>query len=144
MNGDGRPDRTETIVGWPLLRAEDPQTSADLSMVRTIAPAAGPTGQSAEYSVTIANHGPAQATNVSLTGSIASLRNVSVRSTSGSRAVPCDGKCDLGTVAAGSQINVTFTLGPQGENVPTNLTVLAGEWEPDWTNNSIMIPGYIR
>jgi len=91
------------------------------------------------YTITVANAGPDQATNVVVTDELpAGLTFVSATPSQGSCAGTTTVTCTLGTLNSGAGATITLTV--QAPGSPTTLlntaTVIASQSDPDTTNNS--------
>ena len=112
-------------------------TSADLSIVKMASPDPAVPGQSLTYILTVANAGPSDAQDVTVTDTLpAGFTPTSVRSSQAAcSALPCA----LGTIPAGGSATVTI-VGTVAATVTTSLTNLAGVTsstaDPNPANNS--------
>jgi uncharacterized repeat protein (TIGR01451 family) len=113
-------------------------TVADLAMSLVASQEPVPQGTTFTYTIVVSNHGPAAATNVTVTDSLpAGLTFVSSATTQGSCTGTTNVGCNLGTLADGNsasiQIVVTKTV---GGNVSNSASVAATEIDPFMPNNS--------
>jgi uncharacterized repeat protein (TIGR01451 family) len=124
--------------------AHDRRPAADLALAMTDAPDPVATRTALTYTVTVANHGPASATEVVLTDALpADAVFVSASATQGSCTRGGKGRrdgtlsCDLGALAAGATASVTIVVEPARAGALTNTaTVNAAQPDPNLANNS--------
>ncbi|MDT5060485.1 MAG: hypothetical protein QOH63_944, partial [Acidobacteriota bacterium] len=113
-------------------------TSADLSLIQTASPNPAAVGTNISYRLTVANNGPASATNVSLTDALPSgVTYVSATTTQGT----CNGTatiiCNLTSLANGANAVVTIVVTPTISGQISNTASISGsEADPDTANNS--------
>jgi uncharacterized repeat protein (TIGR01451 family) len=138
LDRDGTPDSTETVTGHVAPPPLDPGASADLSVVKTFDPKAVSAGEAISYTVTVANAGPDDATDVTLVDLLPSGAGfTAVETTQGT----CDNNasglsCQLGDLPAGETAVVTYVATPGS---PANLATVSGsQGDPDLTNNSAL------
>jgi hypothetical protein len=110
--------------------------SADLS-VTIAASGSTVTGSSTTYTATVTDTGPANSTNVALTAQIPSSGVlVSVTPSAGSCAISNGVACDLGAIANGASVTVTFIV---NQLTPGSATITAqasgSETDPNLANN---------
>jgi uncharacterized repeat protein (TIGR01451 family) len=102
-------------------------TGADLSVAIAASPDPGTTGGQLTYTITVANHGPQDATGVQLTDTLAA--GVSFTSSAPSQG-SCTGAapviCDLGALKNGSTANVTIMVTTPNPGVFTDKANLSG------------------
>ncbi len=112
--------------------------SADLSITNTASPNPGQAGVSLSYRIIATNHGPKEATNVTVTDTFpAGVAFVSATATQGN----CNGSgpviCNLGALEVDSSAIVTIVIVPSSAGQITNsATVSASETDSDSTNNT--------
>lgn len=126
--------------------------ASDLAV--TVAESADPAlpGQPLAYTMTVANHGPSPASDVSLTDEWSStlpggLELLGVESSQGICAVTASGSadCRLGGLASGVTATVTITFRPRGTGTVTNhAEVTATEADRDPANNLATEPTSVR
>ena len=112
---------------------------ADLSLTKTDAPDPVLVGDHLTYTLTVTNHGPGDATDVTLTDTLPP----SVVFVSSSPGAPtCSASagtvtCDLGTLTNGASATVTLTVRPTATGTISNTAQVAGnETDPDEANNT--------
>jgi len=102
-------------------------TGADLSVAITASPDLGTTGGQLTYRITVANHGPQDATGVQLTDTLAA--GVSYTSAAPSQG-SCTGAapviCDLGALNNGSTASLTIVVTTPNPGVFTDKANLSG------------------
>ncbi|HET6979090.1 MAG TPA: PQQ-dependent sugar dehydrogenase [Pyrinomonadaceae bacterium] len=112
--------------------------SADLSITNTASPNPGQAGVNLSYRIIATNHGPAPATNVTVTDTLpAGVSFVSATSTQGN----CNGSgpviCNLGSLDVDASAIVTIVVVPSSAGQITNsASVSMSEVDPDSTNNT--------
>jgi uncharacterized repeat protein (TIGR01451 family) len=113
--------------------------TADLSLTKTDAPDPVLVGDHLTYTLTVTNHGPSDATDVTLTDALPS----SVVFVSASPGAPtCSASagtvtCDLGTLTNGASTTVTLTVRPTATGTISNTAEVVGdETDPDPGNNT--------
>ncbi len=131
-------DNSSTVI---VEIVENSDAAADLSVIKTVeidgeaSIAVG--GDTATYTVTVTNNGPATATGVTLIDSPSGdFEDLSVSAPSGAT---CSGEdtitCSLGTLADGDSITVTMTL-KLTDDVKNEAEVSSEVDDPDPTNNT--------
>ncbi len=122
--------------------------TADLGVAITDSPDPVPAGQTLTYDVTVANHGPSDATGVTLIDTLAAgagrIREIhidlnSVVSSQGSCSTPSDGTlaCLLGTIPATGSATITISVTPTEAGTMANMaTASANEPDPNLADNS--------
>lgn len=131
---------TGTIVVLP---------AADVSVQVTDSADPSRPGRPVTYTVTVANHGPSPATEVTLTDvwqstTSGGVKLQSVRTSQGTCSPPASAalQCRLGALAAGSSASVTITLRPHGKGTLTDTaSVTAAEFDPANTNSETTTAG---
>jgi uncharacterized repeat protein (TIGR01451 family) len=118
---------------------------ADLEVAVTVTPDPPTFGESLTYQVVVVNHGPRNATGVSLTMpvSASSVSSVSATSPAGFCTVPVlvlvpfgNVACDAGSIAAGAQVTLTVTVTPKNLGVlGATFTVSGSQTDPTSANN---------
>jgi uncharacterized repeat protein (TIGR01451 family) len=112
------------------------QADLALSMVASQEPAAA--GTTFTYSIVVANHGPASATNVTVTDSLpAGLTFVSATASQGTCSGTTSISCPLGTLADGASASIALVVTKTvGGAVSNTADVTATEPDPYMNNNS--------
>ncbi|MDJ0768748.1 MAG: hypothetical protein QNJ12_08135, partial [Ilumatobacter sp.] len=100
---DPDPGDNTAVLDSPVVQ------SADLSVTKTASPSPAVAGELVTYTVTVANAGPSDATNVALADTLPALTGVTVTSNAGTCTGTSSVSCDLGTIADGGQVVVTVT-----------------------------------
>ncbi len=118
-------------------------TSADLSIVKADAVDPVVVGSNVVYTLTVRNHGPANATGVIVTDILPS--GVTLVSATPSQGAACGGtstvSCALGALAVGAQATVTVTVSASGRGLLSNTaSVAATEADPNRGNNEAVEP----
>ncbi|MDQ3666920.1 MAG: PQQ-dependent sugar dehydrogenase [Acidobacteriota bacterium] len=127
------------------LRVIDP-SSVDLLLDKSASPNPAQVGLNLSYRVTVANNGPALATNVSMSDTLpAGVSFVSATPSQGS----CNGggpvTCALGNVAVGATAVITIVVNPPATgSIINTATVSASETDFDTSNNSATITTFIQ
>ncbi len=112
--------------------------SADLAITNTASPNPGQAGVSLSYRIIATNHGPKQATNVTVNDTLpAGVAFVSAVATQGN----CNGSgpviCNLGSLDVDSSAIVTIVVVPSSSGQITNSATVSGsESDFDSTNNT--------
>ena len=120
--------------------------TADLSITNTASPNPGQAGVGLSYRIIATNHGPKQATNVTVTDTLpAGVTFVSATATQGN----CNGSgpvvCNLGSLDVDSSATVTIVVVPASAGQITNsATVSATESDSDSTNNTAAVTTVIQ
>jgi aldose sugar dehydrogenase len=120
--------------------------SADLSITNTASPNPGQAGVNLSYRIIATNHGPKQATNVTVTDTLpAGVTFVSATATQGN----CSGSgpvvCNLGSLDVDSSATVTIVVVPGSAGQITNsATAGATESDSDSTNNTAAVTTVIQ
>ncbi|MGG5258682.1 CARDB domain-containing protein [Phycicoccus avicenniae] len=133
-------DNTDTVSG-------DAAPSADLSVRKTMSPAAPVPGQEVTFTLTARNDGPSTAVDVKLEDQLAaSLADPTVTTTVGTCAVDADDllACDLGDLAPGAVVVVTVTAVLDADATGTlsnTATVSSPTDDPDPTDDSATVSG---
>ncbi len=121
---------------------------ADLAVELTDSPDPVPAGQTLTYDMSVTNHGPSDATGVTLIDTLAAgagrIREIhidlnSVVSSQGSCSTPSDGTlaCLLGTIPATGSATVTISITPTEAGTITNVaSASANEPDPNPADNS--------
>jgi uncharacterized repeat protein (TIGR01451 family) len=133
--------------GWALniQTAAPVASSADLAVTAT-APAATQSGELISYSITVANHGPAAATGVTLNDALPpSFALASVVVSQGSYSTsPASVTANLGTLNAGASAVVTISGSASGPRTLTNvLSVLSAQNDPNAANNTAVVTTFV-
>ncbi|MBB2987761.1 DUF7507 domain-containing protein [Terracoccus luteus] len=127
--------------------SDDSVPSADLSVVKTIAPLSPVPGQPVTFTLVVANAGPSNATQVTLTDRLdAALEGATATTSAGTCAVGADDAltCGLGTVISGATVTVTVTATLQpGYTGPLSNTarVASPVNDPQPGNNTSAVTG---
>jgi uncharacterized repeat protein (TIGR01451 family) len=114
---------------------------ADLSITKTDSPDPAHVGQNLTYTITVTNGGPVTATGVTVNDTLP--KNAGFGSAASSQGT-CTLKpqkrlvtCALGSIAAGTNAQVTIVVKPTSKGTVTNTaTVSANEADPNTANNS--------
>jgi uncharacterized repeat protein (TIGR01451 family) len=84
-------------------------TSADVGITKTASPTTVAVGQTLDYTLVVVNHGPATATNVTVTDSLpANFSLISATPTQGSCSGTTNVTCSLGTLVNGATVTITL------------------------------------
>jgi uncharacterized repeat protein (TIGR01451 family) len=115
--------------------------SAELSVVKTVAPAPFVPGEDLTYTITVANEGPSDAADVTMSDTMPDgLTPRTVETTSGTCSIEGGSvRCDLGAVAPGAAVTITIVAGsdPTIDAAVTNSVVVATSTpESDPDNNT--------
>ena len=115
----------------------DPST-ANLGITQSDLPDPVRAGDSLTYTIVVTNHGPAQATNVTISDTLpANATYVSATPEQGNCSQPGNVVCDLGTLNSGSAVHVTILVTPQTVGTLTNqVSVSCAEIDPAPGNNT--------
>ena len=111
---------------------------SDLSMTKT-GPSPVPVGIPFDYTLTVMNDGPDDATGVTVTDTLPSSFTLgTITPSQGSCGnVGNTVTCDLGTIANGANATVTITVTPTQAGIITNTAVVSGDQpDPDPSDNS--------
>ena len=144
FNIDGQSGATSHSIPASL-NVVSPLT-ADLSITNTASPNPGQAGVGLSYRIIATNHGPKQATNVTVTDTLpAGVTFVSATATQGN----CNGSgpvvCNLGSLDVDSSATVTIVVVPASAGQITNsATVSATESDSDSTNNTAAVTTVIQ
>lgn len=116
-------------------------TSADLFVTQTASPNPAVVGTNLSYRLTVTNHGPAPATNVTVADSLpANATFVSASATQGTCSATAIGNCNLGTLASGASAVVTINVTPAvAGQLANTVSVGSAEADPDTGNNTATI-----
>ena len=134
-SGGGETDifaqRVSDSVSPPLV------ASADLSVTLTVAPDPVEVGANLTCTATIANAGPGPATLVAANAETPPATSLRVVTPSQGTCVPWAASCNLGTIAAGSSVKVTYLVRPSAPIGPITSTiyVASNTTDPDLANN---------
>jgi len=144
FNIDGQSGATSHSIPASL-NVVSPLT-ADLSITNTASPNPGQAGVGLSYRIIATNHGPKQATNVTVADTLpAGVTFVSATATQGN----CNGSapviCNLGSLDVDSSATVTIVVVPGSAGQITNsATVSASESDSDSTNNTAAVTTVIQ
>ncbi|WMJ80619.1 CARDB domain-containing protein [Clostridium sp. MB40-C1] len=134
---DPDPTNNETTIVTPI------DTSADLSIVKTVDPDPVVAGEQAIYTITVNNAGPSDAQNVTLTDAIpACILNPEFSIDGGLTWNPWVNPYVIGTIAAGATVTILIrgTVDPSCTGTITNTArVDSTTPDPDPTNNETTI-----
>jgi uncharacterized repeat protein (TIGR01451 family) len=113
-------------------------TVADLAMSLVASQEPVPQGTTFTYTIVVSNHGPATATNVTVTDALPSgLTLVSAIATQGSCTGTTNLSCTLGSLADGNSANIVLLVNKTiAGNVSNAASVTATEADPFMPNNS--------
>ena len=120
--------------------------SSDLAITNTASPNPGQAGVSLSYRLIATNHGPKQATNVTVTDTLpAGVAFVSANATQGNCNVSGPVVCNLGSLDINSSATVTIVVVPASAGQITNSATVSGS-EPDFdsTNNAAAVTTVIQ
>lgn len=131
---------TVTVDGAKSVIATfNPAAESDLSLTQGDAPDPVTLGDDLTYTTTITNHGPDEATGVTVSNTLPEgVAFVSATASQGG----CTEEgstvtCDLGTLANGTTAAVTLVVTPMAEGTITNLASVTGnESDPNTANNA--------
>ena len=139
LTGDGNADEERIVPGRPVHPPFDQGAEADLSVAAVADPVVVETGDEISRSLTVTNHGPDRATEITLIESLPEDLEVSaVAASQGECTVTEDLECSLGDLLAGDSAEVTFTATASGQGRLNSVaTAFANEGDPDPTNNSV-------
>ncbi len=139
VNGDGNADESEIVPGRPVPPPFDQGAEADLAVSAATDQAVAQPDDEISRTVTVTNHGPDRATDVTLVDSLPEdLDVVAIAATHGECAVTDDLDCALGDLTAGETADVTLTVTANSVGRMTSVaTAFAHEGDPDPTNNSV-------
>ncbi|MCY6958952.1 DUF7507 domain-containing protein [Clostridium brassicae] len=134
---DPDPTNNETTIVTPI------DTSADLSITKTVNPYPVVAGEQATYTITVSNAGPSDAQNVTLTDAIpACILNPEFSIDGGVTFNPWVNPYVIGTIAAGATVTILIrgTVDPACIGTITNTArVDSTTPDPDPTNNETTI-----
>ncbi|WP_053956606.1 DUF7507 domain-containing protein [Inediibacterium massiliense] len=134
---DPDPTNNETTIVTPI------DTSADLSITKTVNPAPVVAGEEATYTIEVFNAGPSDALNVTLTDVIpACILNPEFSIDGGVTFSPWVSPYNIGTLAAGATVTILIrgTVDPSCTGVITNTARVSSPTpDPDPTNNETTI-----
>jgi uncharacterized repeat protein (TIGR01451 family) len=113
-------------------------TVSDLAMSLVASQEPVPQGTTFTYTIVVSNHGPASATNVTVTDALpAGVTLNSATATQGSCSGTTTVSCNLGTLADGTSAHVALVVTKTvGGNVSNTASVAATETDPFMPNNS--------
>jgi uncharacterized repeat protein (TIGR01451 family) len=136
-HGDGTVDETELVPGLPLAPPLEHGAEADLSVAATADPGVALPGEGVTRTVTVRNDGPDDATGVLLLEALpAGLEVADVGASQGACTPGARLTCELGTIAVGASVEVTFTAtASELGRLSSVVTVYGSESDPDPTNN---------
>ncbi|MEO8430797.1 MAG: hypothetical protein ABI592_04750 [Acidobacteriota bacterium] len=123
---------TATVTATTTPGATTTPTTADLSVTKTGAPNPVSVGGVLVYTIVVTNHGPATATNVTLTDTLpASVMFQSASATQGTCSQAAGVvTCAIGTLANAASATATIQVSPQA-NGPLSNTVVASATQAD-------------
>jgi uncharacterized repeat protein (TIGR01451 family) len=112
--------------------------TADLSITKTASPNPVTVGASLTYTLTIANHGPSDATGVVVTDTLpASESFVSTTPSQGTCTGTSSISCNLGSLANGASATVSIVVTPTQAGAISNTASVSGDqYDSDRDNNS--------
>jgi uncharacterized repeat protein (TIGR01451 family) len=117
FNGDGLLDIASAIGrtgsgGVAVFLNVCGELPADLSLAVSDSPDPASEGDSVAYALTVTNHGPAQATNVTLTDTFSANRSVVSATPSAGTCAIANGvvSCALGAIASGASVGIQITV----------------------------------
>ncbi len=123
--------------GTGFARYTTAEPVADLSLTQSASVGSTKVGQPITYTISVANSGPNEATNVTVSDSLPS--NVTLVSSSASQG-SCSGtsvSCNIGTLAKEGSAIVTITVTAAAVGTATNTASVSGEAvDPNTANNS--------
>ncbi len=139
VSGDGNADESAIVPGRPVPPPFDQGAQADLAVSAATEHAVARPDDEVSRTVTVTNHGPDRATDVTLVESLPEdLDVVAVATTHGACTVTVDLDCALGDLPAGETADVTLTVTTDRVGRMTSVaTAFANEGDPDPTNNSV-------
>jgi uncharacterized repeat protein (TIGR01451 family) len=110
--------------------------SADLAITNSDSPDPVVVGSPLTYTVTVTNHGPSAANDVTMTDSLLAPF-ASAATSQGSCSGTTNLTCNLGTLSSGSSATVTVVVTPNKPGgISSTASVAAIEPDPDMSNNS--------
>jgi uncharacterized repeat protein (TIGR01451 family) len=111
---DPKDNTTTTTITVPPPPGTPPaQSTADLSIVKKASARRIRLGQALTYTIVVTNNGPAAATAVAVTDTLAvPARNVSIKPSAGKCTGTVPFTCQLGTLQAGQKATITVKLTP--------------------------------
>lgn len=138
IDRDGTPDRTEIVTGRPAASPLGQETTADLSVVKTVLPTTVGARESFAFTITVANAGPQTAADIMLFEAIPAGVDISLITTTQGTCTDADGvSCNLGFLRPGQTAVVTYVATPTRTRPLTTIaTVFGNEGDPDLTNNT--------
>jgi uncharacterized repeat protein (TIGR01451 family) len=121
----------------PAPQAPAKPTQADLAVAVQTGASSPTVGSDLAYTVTVTNAGPAAATNVVLTATLApALAYRSAASAAGGCTESGPVRCVLGTLAPGASVSVTLAVAAHASGEATSLVEVAGDQpDPNPANN---------
>src|SRR5438128_82679 len=124
--------------GGGVLAIQQGNLTADLLVTKTDSPDPVTVDKNLTYTVTVTNHGPIDATGVTMTDTLLSgVTFVSATPSQGSCSGTSNISCSLGTLANGASTTVTIVVTPTVAGVLSNTaSVSATEPDPDPDNNT--------
>jgi uncharacterized repeat protein (TIGR01451 family) len=112
--------------------------TADLSITKTATPNPVTVGASLTYTLTIANHGPNDATDVIVDDTLpAGVSFVSITPSQGTCAGTSSISCNLGSLANGASATVSIVVTPtQRGEISNTASVIGDQYDSDRNNNA--------
>lgn len=135
---DGKDDPSLGLLEYiPFLTEPVPEVAANLSVTKSASPDPVMVGENLTYTIVVANDGPDEATEVTLTDNLPdNVEFVSATPTQGS----CSGTsiitCELGTLSEGTDATVMIVVTPTvGEEITNKANIVGTEPDPNPDNN---------
>lgn len=143
---DGQIDHSQVIDGFPAETPTGLDKSADLAVYKIVEPENAELNEPVTFSISVSNAGPDDASDVVLIDSLPVSGVVDDVETDQGACSVAGGvlSCDLGTLAAGDEVLLFYTITPTSPGTLANAaTVFGNEGDPDQTNNSVVESAHV-
>jgi uncharacterized repeat protein (TIGR01451 family) len=141
LDGDGTADVSTAVPGRPGEMPTAQGVSADLMLAQSASQNSVLPGQAVTFTTTVTNAGPENATGVTLVDAFSTTGELSAPAITGATCAIENGvSCDLGTLAAGATLSITYVATPTvTATLSSAAFVFGNEGDPDPTNNSVVV-----
>jgi uncharacterized repeat protein (TIGR01451 family) len=129
---------TSTVTVTPPPGTPQGQPAAELAIVKKVNTRSIRLGQSLTYTVVVSNNGPAAASDVVVTDTLAvPARNVSIKPSAGKCTGTVPFTCRLGTIQPGKKVTITVKLTPTKVGTARNTASVTSPGTDPKTDNNI-------